>query len=102
LLALCEFDDAGRAPIRERFASKVVAFSDWMALANFATAAAQAAVGAGRPITSGLRTSSAKRSVSARRMPASPTIAHRYSRPRITKVAMPARCSFSSVAASRR
>src|SRR5437870_698801 len=56
----------------------------------------------GSPISFGERNSSANLRVSARSIPFSEKIATRYSFPRITKVAIPARPSFSIVSASRR
>ncbi len=55
----------------------------------------------GKPTSFGVRSSSAKRIVTARSVPPSAKIAARYSLPRMTNVAMPARPAFSIVAASK-
>jgi hypothetical protein len=61
-----------------------------MDFSNLRTLAAVTFPFLGSPTSLGVRISSAKRSVSARRMPFSAKIATRYSFPRITKVAIPA------------
>jgi hypothetical protein len=73
-----------------------------MALRMAFTLAALTSGTSGSPMDSGVRSSSAKRSVSARNRPSSATIATTYCLPRITKLAMPALSARSSVAASRR
>ena len=85
---------AWRADPEHKLIARRFAFDNFStAFVIFLTSLALAFVGSGSPTVSGVRSSSAKRSVSARSTPFSARMATRYSLPRMTKVATPARSS---------